>query len=84
MELSLSSAVIETIDVNHVCVKDKCYEMFNTWLKQTCDPCWCQVANAFKTVNLHEAAKEIETKFGGLLTTMIMPVSYVAIYCFGI
>ena len=38
--------------------------MFNTWLRQTCDPCWCQVANAFKMVKLNEAAREIKKKIG--------------------
>ena len=56
------------IDVDNARVNDKCYDMFNTWLKRTCDPCWCKVANAFKMVNLHEAAKEIEAKFGRYYT----------------
>ena len=64
LELSLSSEAIDTINVKPVDVKDKCYDMFNTWLRQTCDPCWCQVANAFKMVKLNEAAREIENKFG--------------------
>ena len=64
LNLSLSSHVVDAIDVNHVDVKDKCYDIFNTWLKQTCDPCWCQVANAFKKVELNEIAGKIEKKFG--------------------
>ena len=65
LELSLSAEAVNIIDVNHVDVVNKCYDMFNTWLRQTCDPCWCQVANAFKMVKLNEAAREIETKLGG-------------------
>ena len=64
LELSLSAEVVNTIDVDHGSVNNKCYDMFNTWLRQTCDPCWCQVANAFKMVKLNEAAREIESKFG--------------------
>ena len=65
LELLLSPEVVDTIDADHpIHVNDKCYEMFNTWLRQTCDPCWCQVAGAFKMVKLYEAAREIESKLG--------------------
>lgn len=64
LELSLSAEVVDTINANHVDVNDKCYDMFNTWLRQTCDPCWCQVVRAFKMVQLLAAAREIENKFG--------------------
>ena len=74
LQLSLSPEVVDTIDVNNEDVNNKCYEMFSIWLRQTCDPCWCQVANAFKMVKLYEAAREIENKLG--IDTM-----YVVIYC---
>ena len=64
LHLSLSSGVVDTIDVSHGDINDKCYHMFNTWLRQTCDSCWCQVASAFKMVKLNEAAGEIKKKFG--------------------
>ena len=64
LELSLSAEVVNKIDANHVHIIDKCYDMFNTWLEQTRDSCWCQVASAFKMVKLNEAAGEIENKFG--------------------
>ena len=64
LELSLSPETVNIIDANHVDVNGKCYDMFNTWLKQTCDPCWCQVADAFKMVKLNEVAREIKKKFG--------------------
>ena len=60
--LPLSPEVVDTIDVNNVDVKNKCYEVFNIWLRQTCDSCWCQVASVFKMVKLNEAAREIENK----------------------
>ena len=56
--------MVDTININHADVNDKCYDMFNTWLRQTCDSCWCQLANALKMVKLNEAAGEIEKKFG--------------------
>ena len=64
LELSLSVEVVNKIDADRVHITDKCYDMFNTWLEQTCDPCWCQVASAFKMVKLNEAAGEVERKFG--------------------
>jgi len=64
LELSLSPEDVDVIDVNHVDVNDKCYEMFNTWLRRTCDPCWCQVANALKIVKLNEVTIEVENKLG--------------------
>ena len=64
LQLSLSPEVVDRIDVNHSDVNDKCYHMFSSWLKRTCDPCWCQVASAFKMVKLNEAAGEIKKKFG--------------------
>ena len=67
LELSLSAQEVDRINVDHSFVDKKCYDMFNTWLRQTCDPCWCQVVNAFKMVKLNEAAQEIETKLGKLL-----------------
>ena len=72
LQLSLSPEAVNIIDVNHVDVNDKCYDMFNTWLRQTCDPCWCQVADAFKMVKLNEAAREIETKLGELAQVIII------------
>ena len=51
--------MVDTIDVNHVDVNDKYYDMFNTWLSQTCDPCWCQVASVFKMLYLNHEAREI-------------------------
>ena len=69
LQLSLSSEVVDTIEVNHVDVNDKCYDMFNTWLRQTCDPCWCQVASAFKMMKLNEAVGEIKNKFGRQLVS---------------
>ena len=64
LELSLSAEDVDVIDINHDDVNDKCYEMFNTWLRQTCDPCWCQVANALKIVKLNEVAIAVENKLG--------------------
>ena len=64
LELSLSVEDVDVIDVNCVDVNDKCYEMFNTWLRRTCDSCWCQVANALKIVKLNEVAIEAENKLG--------------------
>ena len=56
--------MVDTIDINHADVNDKCYDMFNTSLRQTCDPCWCQVASAFKMMKLNEAVGEIKNEFG--------------------
>lgn len=67
LELSLSPEVVDQINVNHADVNDKCYDMFREWLKRTCEPCWCQVAYAFKMVKLHEAAREMEKNFGTVL-----------------
>ena len=64
LELSLSAEDVDVIDVDHGDVIGKCYTIFNTWLKRTCDPCWCQVANALRIVNLDKDATEIEAKFG--------------------
>ena len=64
LQLSLSPEVVDIIDLDYNKVKDKCYGMFKSWLMRTCDPCWCQVASAFKMVKLNEAAGEIEKKFG--------------------
>ena len=64
LELSLSAHEVDRINVDHSFVNKKCHNMFNTWLNQTCDPCWCQVANAFKMVGLNEVAREIKEKFG--------------------
>ena len=64
LELSLSTHEVDRINVDHSSVNKKCYDTFNTWLRQTCDPCWCQVANAFKTVGLNEVAREIKEIFG--------------------
>ena len=64
LQLSLSPEVVNRIDVNHIDVRNKCSNMFNTWLEMTPNSCWCQVVNAFKMVKLNEAAREIEKKFG--------------------
>ena len=64
LQLSLSPQVVDIMDFDCSGINDKCYDMFSSWLKWTCDPCWCQVASAFRMVNLNEAAGEIEKKFG--------------------
>ena len=66
LQLSLPPEAVSKIDVDRIHINDKCLYMFKTWLERTCDPCWCQVANAFKMVNLNTTAREIESKFGRL------------------
>ena len=64
LELSLSVNDVDVITVNHGDVNDKCYDMFKTWLERTCDPCWCQIANALRIVNLNKDAAEVEARLG--------------------
>ena len=76
LELSLPPEVVDKIDVDHIHITDKCYDMFNTWLERTCDPCWCLVASAFKMVKLNEAAGKIENKFSKLLLNYMLGNCY--------
>jgi len=40
-----------------------CYETFNTWLRMTPNPCWCNIIMALKKVKLLAVAHEIEEKY---------------------
>ena len=70
LHLPLSPYAANRVDVNNADVRNKCLEMFNIWLRQTHDSCWCQVASAFKMVELNEAAREIENKLGKYVATI--------------
>ena len=42
-----------------------CYDTFNTWLRMTPNPCWCNIIMALKEVKLLAVAHEIEEKYIG-------------------
>ena len=63
LELDLPNETITTIDKDHNRIKDKCREMFNTWLQRSPDACWCHIVNALKMHNMVQLAKNIEESF---------------------
>ena len=58
VSLNIPIQKISIIDNNHSFVKEKCYEMFNTWLQSTTTPCWCHFIQALYAVGLYSVAEE--------------------------
>ena len=69
LELDLPSETIDTLDVNHSHIKDKCRHMFNTWLEGSPDACWCEIIEALKMIKMSRLATDIEAKYLGMLST---------------
>ena len=63
LELDLQFETINTINKDHGNIKDKCLNMFNTWLERSPDACWCHIVNALKMHNMLLLAKDIEQSF---------------------
>ena len=63
LELDLPYEKLNTIDNDHGRTKDKCRDMFNTWLESTPDACWYHIINALKMHNMLQLAKDIEQSF---------------------
>ena len=60
LHLNISKNKISVIEVNNPSdVKNKCYEMFNTWLQLNIFPCWCHLAKALDAVGQHSVAEEV-------------------------
>ena len=66
LELNLSSETIDTLEVNSVHTDDKCRRMFNTWLRRSLHPCWCEIVEALKMVKLLHLAIDVEAKHLGM------------------
>ena len=63
LELNFPYETIDRIDNERARIKDKCYDMFNTWLQRSLDACWCHIVNALKMHNMLQLAKNIEESF---------------------
>ena len=63
LELDLPHDTISRIDNDHNRIKDKCYDMFNTWLQRSPDACWCHIVEALKMQNMLQLANDIEKSF---------------------
>ena len=63
LELDLSYDTINRIDNDHDRIKEKCYDMFNTWLQRSPDACWCHIVNALKMCKMLQLSKDIQESF---------------------
>ena len=63
LELDLPFETISRIDKDRVHIKEKCYDMFNTWLQRSFDACWCHIVNALKMCRMLQLAKDIENYY---------------------
>ena len=63
LELDLPYDTISRIDNDHNHIKDKCYDMFNTWLQRSPDACWCHIVEALKMRNMLQLANDIDKSF---------------------
>ena len=63
LELDLPYKTVKSIDKDNDNIKDKCYDMFNTWLERLPDACWCHIVKALKNCNMSKLAKDIEEYF---------------------
>ena len=63
LELDLTYKMIKSIDKDNYRIKDKLYDMFNTWLERSPDACWCNIVEALKKCRMSKLAKDIEEHF---------------------
>ena len=63
LELNFPYDMINRIDKDHHCIKEKCYDMFDTWLQRSPDACWCHIVQALKMCKMLQLAKDIEESF---------------------
>ena len=57
-ELDIPRERINTIDIDHSKVTEKCCKMFNVWLDRTPYPCWCHFIQALYAVELKGIAED--------------------------
>ena len=79
LELDLPYETIDRIDNDHNRIKDKCYDMFYTWLQRSPDACWCHIVKALKICNMLQLANDIEESFLSEEWTVYKQYSYVYI-----
>jgi len=60
LELNLSQEKVNAISIDNHKTKDMCYSIFDTYLKMTPSPCWCQIIQALQRIALFATAKKIE------------------------
>ena len=58
LHLGITEDRIVIIDIDYGRVEGKCYEMFNTWLDISVNPCWCQFIQALHDVKLFRVAEK--------------------------
>ena len=63
LELELPSERIKAINTGYVEVTDKCFYMFDAWLERSRHPCWCEIVEAFKMVNMVQIAEKIAKSY---------------------
>ena len=61
--MDLPYKTVKTIDKDNDNTKDKCFDMFNTWLERSPNACWCHIVNALKKHNKSKLAKDIEESY---------------------
>ena len=66
LELDLPSKTIDTLDIDCPRTKDKCRRMFDKWLERSLDPCWCELIEALKMIEMSHLATDIEAKHLGM------------------
>ena len=63
LELDLPYKTVKRINQDHSNIKDKCYDMFSTWLERSPDACWCHIIFALNECKMFKLAKDIEESF---------------------
>lgn len=67
LELDFQQQTITRIDAEKHSIKEKCYDMFSTWLERSPDACWCHIVNALKMCEKLQLAEDIEKSFLGVV-----------------
>ena len=61
LRLGVTENRITMIDIDHLIVRDKCFDMFKTWLEISVNPCWCHFIQALHDIQLLSVAEEAKT-----------------------
>jgi len=63
LNLGIPPAKVDRINKDHDELREKCYDMFRTWIQLTVNPCWCQFISALESVELFQLATKMKQNY---------------------
>ena len=58
IQMDIHKEKVDKIDLDYLCIQDKCHAMLGAWFESTTLPCWCKFIQALCTSGLESVAEE--------------------------